>query len=185
MQPIQLLTLKLDVTAASKALRTSIRWNTHQDRTMDQSSPHREASDIWLRYGSIADPALLANQPFKSDWYPYPELVSVLLPLVDQVYSFVSGQDLGGVLITRIPKHQQVYPHTDKGWHATNYSKYCVCIQANDQQSFNYANTSLKTTSGDVFFFDNSQEHWVLNPSDEDRISMICCIKTERGIHKP
>src|ERR1700733_14117923 len=136
-QPIQLINLTLDVERAAIALQKSSRWNTHDARTNDQTSPHREADDIWLRFGSLGDPAIANNQPFKSDWYPYPELYSVLEPLVDKVYMHVTGLELGGVLITRIPAGKQVYPHTDKGWHAGYYSKYCICVRANEQQSFN------------------------------------------------
>lgn len=184
-QPIQLLNLQLDVQHAATALQKSIRWNSYQLRTLDPSSPHREADDIWLRYGSLDDEAVRTNQPFTSEWYAYPELVAVCKPLVDAVYSTVQGVELGGVLITRIPAGKQVYPHTDKGWHASNYSKYCVCIRANLEQSFCFKGSSLWTVSGQVFFFDNSYQHYVLNPSSEDRISLIACIKTPRGIHQP
>src|ERR1700733_1416664 len=143
-QPIQLINLTLDVERAAETLQHSIRWNTHDARTNDQASPHREAQDIWLRYGSLSDPAVFNNQPFKADWYPYPELVAVCEPLVNAVYASVQGVELGGVLITRIPAGKQVYPHTDKGWHATTYSKYCVCIRANEQQSFCFQDIELR-----------------------------------------
>ena len=185
MNPIQLIDLTLDVDRAAIALQKSIRWNSYQLRTNAETSPHRQAEDIWLRYGSLDDEAVKTDQPFKSEWYPYPELVAVCKPLVETVYKAVNGIELGGVLITKIPAGKQVYPHTDKGWHASNYSKYCVCIKANIEQSFCFKGSSLWTQSGQVFFFDNSYQHWVLNPSTEDRISLICCIKTVRGIHQP
>jgi hypothetical protein len=183
--PIKRLPLPfLDVAEANQYLTDHPElWNTHQMRTV-LTSPHREVSDIWARYNF--DPSLTNTGAFKSSWQP--ELEPVLAPLVKQLTDHLfsgfdpeelvdGGSRLGGVLITRIPAHKQVYPHVDKGWHAGFYQKYCICLKANDDQSFCFINAQLRTISGQVFWFRNDVPHWVLNPSDEDRISMIVCIR--------
>jgi Aspartyl/Asparaginyl beta-hydroxylase len=180
--PIKLLPLTLNVEPAFKALSKSIRWNAHQYRTNDPASPHREVSDIYARYAPLT---WQEPQPFKAEWYAYPELTAVLKPLAAAVYDYVDGIELGGVLITKIPAGKQVYPHVDHGYHATTFTKVCVCIRANEEQSFNFEGQSLRTKTGTCFFFDNSYSHWVLNPSTEDRISMIVCVRTARGVHQP
>jgi aspartyl/asparaginyl beta-hydroxylase (cupin superfamily) len=85
--------------------------------------------------------------------------------------------DLGGVLITKIPPGKQCYPHIDQGWHAHYYEKFAYQVQAHPDQSFNVETEVLHTRSGDLFWFDNSHTHWVENPSDEDRITMIVCLR--------
>ena len=87
------------------------------------------------------------------------------------------GGDLGGVLITKIPPHKRCYPHVDQGWHARYYEKFAYQVQGNLEQSFNVECETLRTGSGDLFWFDNAHTHWVNNPSDEDRITMIVCVR--------
>jgi hypothetical protein len=176
--------LKLDVATAATSIISSPHWNSNKHRTVNQDSPHREAGDIWARFGDLNDPAVRNNLDFDSHWY-YPELKTILEPLVNDVMRWVGGTRLGGVLITRIPAGKQIYRHKDSGWHASYFSKYCVCIQANPAQVFAFEDSELRTETGECFWFDNSHEHWVTNPTDEDRISLICCIKTPRGIHQP
>jgi hypothetical protein len=144
-------------------------------------SPHREADDIWARFGLLSDPPLRTNhRPFRSHWY-YSELTAVLEPVVSRLIGEVGGLELGGVLITRIPPGGQVYAHVDEGCHTGYYSKYCVCIEADHQQLFSFDDAELLSVSGECFWFGNDVTHWVKNDSQNARISMICCIRTPRG----
>jgi hypothetical protein len=137
-----------------------------------------------VKWANKTDPNLALNLPFKTHWY-YPDLTPAIEPLVRQVYHYVGATELAGVLATRIPAGKQIYPHADGGYHAKTFSKYLVCIQANQEQSFCFKEAELRTVTGECFFFDNSHVHWVLNPSKEDRISLIICVRTPRGIHHP
>lgn len=185
--PIQKLDLDLnstDLHLLQVFLSECSYWNANKLRTTN-NSPHREADDIWARFGDLNDPNVAADKPFQAHWY-YQDLRRVLEPLVNAVYHHVQGKELGGVLITRIPPGKQVFPHIDRGWHATHHSKYCICVSATDKQVFAFDDASLVCKTGDVFFFDNSYRHWVKNDdASEPRISVICCIRTERGIHTP
>jgi hypothetical protein len=186
MSPILKLDLQLDVEDAATYMTMTEEWDRYKYRTMSNTSPHREASDIYARFGRLDDPKVAADEPFVAEWYNDDPLITYILePLVQQVYDFVGGESLGGVLVTKIPAGKKVYPHIDKGWHATAHSKYCVCIAANQDQVFCYHEEGLRSNTGDCFFFDNSQSHWVENNSLVDRISMIVCVKTPRGIHVP
>jgi len=176
--PIQLLPLFLDVEPLAAFLANCSYWNENKHRTLDDKSPHREADDIWAHF---VPPAELGKST-KMTWY-HDDLKSYAEPLVTAVYDYVGGIEQGGVLITRIPAGKRVYPHTDSGWHAEKFSKYCVCVRANQAQTFMYENAMGACESGRVFWFDNSYEHWVTNPTDEARVSMIVCIQTPQGVH--
>jgi hypothetical protein len=183
-QPIELIDLTLDVQPVASLLDRCGNWNMFKDRTAVQS-PHREVDDIYARWGRRDDPDSYRNdKPFQMHWY-YQDLQRLLEPLVSSLMTHVGGTDLGGVLITRIPSFKQVYPHTDYGWHATTFSKYCICVKADDNQTFNFEGSELKTKDGQVFWFDNSQSHWVINNSHRERISAIVCVKTPQGVHRP
>lgn len=93
------------------------------------------------------------------------------------VLSYVQGERLGGVLITRIPPGCMVRPHIDTGWHATYYDKYAIQLRGNGKQAFHFNDTSLSAMPGDLYTFDNSKLHWVTNESDEERMTLIICIR--------
>jgi uncharacterized RmlC-like cupin family protein len=154
-------------------------WNAITHRTEHPASPHREVSDIWLRYNDYANydgNMARFNAPHESVWYPIaahmPEAKRISLEVAD-------GHRLGAVLITRIRAGDQVYPHIDVGWHASFYEKFAVQIQGDERQSFHVEHESLITVTGDEFYFNNSKPHWVLNNSDDERITMIVCVRRD------
>jgi hypothetical protein len=151
-------------------------WDTNKARTAPEWSPHHGLSDIWLRY---APPGVDGSQPHQSQWYDSP-LTPLAKQLVYPLMSMVQGDELGGVLLTKIPAGKECKPHTDPGWHARYYQKYAIQIQSAPGQSFNFEDAQLVSRPGDVFWFDNSFTHWVPNPTAHDRITMIVCIKTGR-----
>lgn len=153
-------------------------WNQHRMRTESPHSPHREADDIWVRYNAAENFTTMEefNGPHESTWYPSADMLHVK-PLVHDIMHMVSGTQLGGVLITRIPAGKQVYPHSDHGWHARYYEKFALQVKGNDKQAFCFDDERLVTVAGDLYSFDNAYRHHVTNESDEDRITLICCIR--------
>lgn len=176
--PIQLLERGLDVWGMRQALeRHPELWDERTERTAPVDSPHHGLSDIWARF---ADPATLqADGSHDSIWYPAADVIPVR-QLTRYLMTKYHGERLGGVLVTRIPPGAQCKPHTDPGWHARYYDKYAVQIDAAPEQAFHFADASLVTEPGDVFWFDNSHTHWVTNDSQRARITLIVCIRTER-----
>lgn len=162
-------------------------WNQHTLRTKDYGSPHREVSDIWLRYNSPNNFDPFNPEQFSdkhtSVWYPavakLPAFEKVLDDLLDKLEQRRIGIELGGVLITKIPPGKRVFPHSDAGkWHADYYdTKVLILLESAPGQTFNYANESHEGIAGEVFFFNNAPEHWVINNSDVDRISLILATK--------
>jgi hypothetical protein len=151
-------------------------WDQNPGRTESPDSPHHELSDIWARYAKDAT----ETGPHESVWYPCADL----LPVRDLVYplmTHVRGDQLGGVLITKIPPGKSCKPHRDPGWHARYYEKFAVQIQSSPGQKFCFEGEELEPMPGDVYWFDNAHTHWVTNPTPHDRITMIVCIKADRG----
>lgn len=177
MSPIKLLWKGLDVAPIQAALAAHPElWDQNIARTAPEDSPHHGLSDIWARY---AEPGTMREDgSHDSAWY-VPESVLPIREIVFQLMTAVKGTRLGGVLITRIKPGQICKPHTDPGWHARHYQKFAVQIEAAPEQAFHFHGHNLVTEPGDVFWFDNSHEHWVTNDSQSDRITMIVCIRTE------
>lgn len=151
-------------------------WNQNTQRTKTPSGPHHGLDDIWLRYG---DPERATDgQPHDSFWYPGADLLGVK-PLCHDLMRMVDGEELGGVLITRIPPGCLCKPHTDPGWHARRYQKFGVQITSAPGQRFHFDDESIETKPGDLFWFDNQYSHWVTNDTPYERVSMIICIRKE------
>lgn len=150
-------------------------WDTDRMRTAPVDSPHHDVSDIYVRYA--ADPK--AQGPHESVWYPCADVLPVK-PLVYDLMRFVEGNRLGGVLITKIPPGKSVKPHIDRGWHAETYRKFCIQVKSAPGQQFVVEDESLEAEPGDLYEFRNEYLHHVTNPTDQDRISLIVCIQTDR-----
>jgi hypothetical protein len=156
-------------------------WNQIPLRTRTyKHSPHREVDDIWARYNPLRNfdgDWNKFNGPHKAEWYPVvswiPSVIDLSLELADQVGS----KQIGAVLITRVPPGKQVYPHVDGGWHARYYEKFIIQIASAPGQSFNFEGESLDARPGECYWFDNAFPHWVLNPTSEERISLIVCVR--------
>lgn len=149
-------------------------WNLHPDRTIHPDSPHHGVDDIWIRYAApeVQD----KHQPHESVWYPCADVLPVR-DIAMRLMAYVGGERLGGILITRIPPGGQVKPHTDPGWHARYYEKFAVQVASAPGQAFCFEGDRLEPKPGDIYWFDNSQSHWVVNPTQYERITLICCIK--------
>ena len=154
-------------------------WNRHKWRTDDAKSPHRAVSDIWVRYADLAELAKLkdpANEPHESVWYPVVSQIPAAWAIARRLAHRLAGK-LGGVLITRIPPHGEVKPHIDRGWHAAHYEKFAVQVQGNASQAFCFEDGALSALPGGVYTFQNDRLHWVTNPTDEERITLIVCVR--------
>jgi hypothetical protein len=178
----------VDVSKLHNALlRNPQLWDEHGVRRISPQSPHRDMSDIIVRYNDMSnlksdshEDRLEWSREHESVWYPCIAVIPEVKDVVFQVMSLVRGERLGGVLITKLPPGKQCYPHIDKSWHSEYYDTYAVQIAGNGQQAFHFDDGEIVTYPGDVAWFDNIHNHWVTNDSNEDRITMVISIKSHR-----
>lgn len=149
-------------------------WNQNTARTEDEKSPHFGLDDIWARFGE--QERAVDGEAHDSKWYPSSDILGIK-PLVYDIFRFTEGDELGGVLITRIPPGKMCKPHTDPGWHARRYQKFAVQITSAPGQKFCFEGEELETKPGDLFWFDNQFTHWVTNETPYERVTMIICIR--------
>lgn len=156
-------------------------FGQHVQRAQMYLSPHAAMKDIWVRYNDIGNYTDLTNFNEEHDpvWYPAYYKIPEIKPILFKLMALVEGERLGGVLITKVPPGGTIAPHTDTGWHAGYYSKFYIPIQNEEGACFGFADGTIKPTLGDVWCFDNSVPHWVVNESQQDRIALIVCIRTE------
>jgi hypothetical protein len=157
-------------------------WNRDKERIAAPNSPHRESSDVWLRYRArreIVGPASFA-EPHFAEFYPAWHALPAIQPIVFHIMGLVKATYLGGILITRIRSGHMIYPHIDGGWHAKTMTSKVYCIlAANDRCSNHYEDEECVMAAGEAWSFQNDVMHWVLNDGDTDRIALIVTARTD------
>ena len=160
-------------------------WDANRQRTTRPNTAHADVSDIWLRFQSSkeTDDFATGQKPHLSVWYPAYYALPEVRPIVFGLMARVEGEQLGGVLITKIPPGGKIDPHTDSGWHVDFYSKFYVSLISRPGANFYCGDEAsgvekICPAVGDVWYFDNTKPHWVENDSDDDRVTLICCIRT-------
>lgn len=155
-------------------------WNDRPERRTGDS-PHRETSDIWVRYASkqaMREPGF-SQEPHQSVWWPAAGCLPTLQHIINQVVRGlgVSVIELGGILMTRIPPGCQVYPHHDQGtWHAEHYTtKVWVVLRGNDRCVNTVEDEAMVWKPGEAWSHDNLLVHSVRNDGESERIVLILC----------
>lgn len=153
-------------------------WNQIRMRTSHPRSPHREVSDIWVRYNALDNLVEgmsidAFNGPHESMWYPVLEHLPAAKELAENLGQKLGATALGGILITRLSPGCQVYPHIDRGWHAETYEKAAIQLKGCADQAFCFQDGELSAEDGESYWFHNTVPHWVRNDSDRERITLI------------
>lgn len=156
-------------------------WNSRPERR-SSASPHRETSDIWIRYASpeaMREPGFM-QLPHESVWWSaYRDLPS-LDAIIEIVRQALGGPlRLGGMLATRIPPGCQVYPHHDRGsWHSEYYTtKVWLPLRANDRCVNVVEDERMVWKAGEAWSHDNLVTHSVRNGGETDRVVLILCFR--------
>lgn len=162
-------------------------WNQHDMRTTLTGTAHADVDDIWLRYNAWKNfnpehPEKFGNRHVPV-WYPAAQTLPAIKPHLHAMMAAYQGEMLGGVLITRVPPGKQILPHADRGWHVEYYDKFYLSLRNAPGSHFICEHEGEKETinprPGELYRFDNRVKHWVVNESDEDRITLIVCIRTD------
>ena len=161
-------------------------WDANEMRTrMFAISPHRDVSDIWLRYNPFENFDPKNPQAFacehKTVNYPAWDLLPAAGEIIQSLLN--EGDELGGCLITKILPGKCVYPHEDHGWNAEYYKdKILVLVQSDVKQDFRFYKKNCLieryvSETGDIYSFENQTKHAVFNESNIDRISLIAAVR--------
>lgn len=154
-------------------------WNQHDLRQTFEDSPHKEVSDIWLRFNDMSDHD---EKSVGDDCEAVDQVAFLKLPqarsLIFDLMRFVEGQRLGRVMITKLTPGKRIYPHADiKGKYAKYYNRYHIILQNLPGSVFRCGNESPCMNAGDIYWFNAAEEHEVINNSSDDRLTLIVDIK--------
>jgi hypothetical protein len=155
-------------------------WNENTLRTEHPGTPHTEVSDIWLRFNDLEQGIAAVADEHESVNYPALLALPQARPIIFGVMGLVEGERLGRVLITRLPSGGKIAPHEDGGAHAAYYDRFHVVLNSNPGCLFRCGDETVHMATGELWWFDNSKEHEVINNSSDDRIHMIIDVRTSR-----
>lgn len=110
--------------------------------------------------------------------YPAYATLTEARPIVMGLMAQVGGERLGRVMINKIAPGGRIFPHADTPSHAEYYDRFHVVLQSAPGVDFRAGDEHVYMGTGEVWWFDNSKEHEVINNSAVDRIHMIVDIRT-------
>lgn len=170
-------------------------WNEYNVRTYHSQSVHQRIDDIILRYNKfdqgddyvekVCSEIACVNYP---SFAKLPEARALIFALMQRV----EGEHLGRVLIARMAPGMKIPPHTDiidpaseafpdKIPPATYYERYHIVLKSKPGVVFRAGDETVYMGTGEVWWFDNTVEHEVINNSDDDRIHLIIDIKSHKN----
>lgn len=166
---------------AQPELWDEITWRKREG----SASPHTGMSDIWVRLERLADMNKHgARTEHDSVWYSAYDRLPSVKPIIYDLMRLVQAERIGTILITRIPPGCKIDPHTDVGWHVDYYDKFYVSLKSAPGAKFICHHPSgdevLEPKVGECWRFDNRILHSVVNESQEDRVTLIVCLRTEK-----
>lgn len=112
--------------------------------------------------------------------YPAYAVLPEARPIVMGLMTRAGGERLGRVMINKIAPGGVIYPHVDTKSHTDYYSRMHVVLQSQPGVQFRAGDEQIYMATGEAWWFDNSQEHEVINNSADDRIHMIVDVRTSR-----
>jgi hypothetical protein len=171
-----------DVTPLNMALALhSDLWNSNDLRTTYPNSPHAAADDIWLRFNPI-DPSDPTKVIDAIEAIPYAPMIILpqCRPLIFGLMARVEGERLGRCLITRLAPGKRIVPHCDEGAPATYHERFHIVLESHPGCTFRAGDETVYMKTGEVWWFDNTQEHEVVNNSQHNRTHLIVDIKVSK-----
>lgn len=145
-------------------------WNTNSVRTAVFATVHYAVDDIILRY-----PAKGAE-----NWNCAPfNALTEAQPIVFRLMAAVWGELLGRVVISRLPPGEQIPRHVDRlpNDRVVFYHRYQVPLVSDPGVEFHIEDEQMALEPGNAYWIANTKQHWVVNNSAADRLSMIVDIR--------
>lgn len=174
-------------------------WNQYKVRAAHKQSVHKDIDDIILRYNRFEPGDDFVDQVCASvEVADYPAW-GKLPPAQVFVYGMlqkVMGLHLGRVMITRLRPGEEIPVHSDRIAPAEAsfpdrvppalyYERYHIVLQSGPGCQFVCGDESVYMAPGEAWWFNNQQPHAVTNNSAEDRIHLICDIRTRHDDYVP
>ena len=152
-------------------------WNQDTLRQTFDKSPHAQVDDILLRFSAPGENVGDNLEAVDRDaMRALPNVKDEIL----NVMRVVGGSRLGRVIITKLEPGKKIAPHSDQlGEYAKYYTRYHLVLQGMPGSLFNCGDETVCMQTGELWWFDASAEHSVVNNSKDDRIHMLIDVRID------
>lgn len=149
-------------------------WNADNCRREFEGTPHTATDDILLRFGAKDGDSLEAADT--EAMFKLPDVKSEIL----NIMRVVNGSRLGRVIVTRLEPGKKILPHRDVlGEYSKYYTRYHLVLQGMPGSLFTCGDETVQMLTGELWWFDASAEHSVVNNSKDDRIHMLIDVRID------
>ncbi len=107
--------------------------------------------------------------PWRKEIMELPEARGHILGLA----ASLGATRIGRCMINRLKAGGKVFPHKDSPEHASYWSRYHLVLQSEVGNVFRCENETVHMRPGELWWFENANEHEVLNNSNDDRIHLV------------
>ena len=150
--------------------------------------PFGEIESIMLRFPvkSVHETeAELQNHLSKYDQhesidYPPYQVLPEARELIMRLMARVGGERLGRCMLNKIAPGGRIFPHADTPVHAEYYDRFHIVLESNEHTLFKAGDETVHMRTGEVWWFDNTQMHEVINQGETDRIHLVVDIRTSK-----
>lgn len=154
-------------------------WNADPLRQKFENSPHTQVDDVLLRFGKIEEGVSIGDNLEAVDQPALAKLPNVKKLLLDTM-RLVDGTRLGRVIVTRLEPGKKISPHADVlGDYSKYYTRFHLVLQGLPGSLFNCGNETVNMLTGELWWFDASAEHSVINNSRDDRVHMLIDVRID------
>jgi hypothetical protein len=148
-------------------------WKECTIRQEYPNTCHADTENIFLR-----GPKTLTHNDYFFDYgsYDYPamdRLGETLIPLVKPVFEKLQITEMGRMIIVKLKPHGIVKTHVDEGDYADHFSRFHICLQAEEGSTLTAYNESKHFSPGEAWWFNHKSVHFGTNDSDIPRIHII------------
>jgi hypothetical protein len=90
-----------------------------------------------------------------------------------EAFSAEQGASLGRAKLVCLPPGHRVYPHVDRGEYYRVRDRYHLVLRSAHGSMLRAGDETVSMKTGELWWFDNKQEHEAVNEATEDRIHLI------------
>lgn len=157
--------------------RESILFNQIKARQETLGSPHSDTWSIFLRWCESQTTESVFTDIAAID-YPAKERLPEVSPMIDFIADKVGAKEIGRAMITMLKPEGFISKHVDEGAYADYYERFHLVLSAEPLNKF-YVESGrgqgeyAEMKTGELWWFNHKQPHWVYNGSRDARLHLI------------
>jgi len=157
-------------------------WNANTFRTTFPNTPHGDVDDIWLRFSDPAKCSTVGTVIGDDTpvWHDAAKRLPQAKPIILDLMRRVDAYELGRVLITKLRPGGRILPHADTDGSYVNTNdrfRYHVVLQGLPGSLYRTGNETVCMRTGEVWWFNPTLEHEILNNSVDDRVHLLVDVR--------